>query len=200
MSSMQYTSFPRKMETFNLSDIFGSKVDYLELSDYTKNVLSTPQHLLKSDEDAVNACALGLYDIGKDVTFYGCFKNPFVYDLCIHLPDNYYGKEQGEIAQRYEDIIDAGGGFDHEAMDQEMEEYWDKKHSLHNKVLHRFLEKHLRIGEFIEIYTTWAEPVNMGFQPPTKEQAIDLKDLINMPRQKSVGQKERHKLTIHKTC
>ena len=67
-------------------------------------------------------------------------------------------------------------------------------------MLHKFINKNLDIGEFVEIYRAWHDHEHFEFAAPTSEHTINLEVLLNAPmRMGTLAFEERHKLTIYKS-
>jgi len=168
MSIIWYISFPKELQVFRLSD------------------------MVCADEklrfEMLNECDFGV--TSTDAIFNDCFKNSFVYEFYVNLPDTYYDR-QAEIMYNSE--------LDEKAKGQKLKKLSDERMLLYQQMLYEFINKNVHVGEFAEIYTAWHDHKNFEFESPTSEHSINLKSLLNEPmRMNAPNLEERHRLTIYK--
>jgi len=199
---MRYISFPRELTKHQVlyvkckdEDEFKKRSDINDSWDYKE---------LPLVEGRIDG-RISIWDIFGSVVFNSCFKNPFVYEFCVCLPD-YYHEQKMSIIDRYcagkDTTIEPLDDEANEAMDKELYQYWGKGWSLENQVLYKYLHENLNVGEFVEIYESWIEEEDencMTFGPPTFDTNITLEELLYLllPTQ-PLEWEERRRLTIRK--
>jgi len=194
---MRYLSYPRELAKHQVL--------------YIKSEGEDEFHINYSADDSWNNKALpiiegrfdGRISFWKDhgIFFDNCFKNQFIYEFHLEVPDYYYEKRSA-ITKKYKEKKGKDGYWIYKATEQELSKYWNKGQHLRNQVLYKYLHDNLNAGEFVEIYESWIEEgdgESWFFGPPTSETTITLKELLRLPYpKKTLEFGEREKLTIHR--
>ena len=195
MSWISYTSFPRALEAFLITEVRGREkefgIDY-DISRWQRNdVYLFPN---KSPEES---CIVVIDK--RNARFDGCFENEFIYELIADIPDD--SKEQrAEIVNRYFDEKKINGYPDDEGMNQELRKYWEIHWRRVRQATHDFINENINYGEFVEKYSAWYSCGDAAFGPPTIEQSMTLEAYLNKSMDtERPNSNERYKLTIHKT-
>ncbi|MCL2400912.1 MAG: hypothetical protein FWC91_14370 [Defluviitaleaceae bacterium] len=189
MSAIAAISFPKKLKTPRLSDIINKKIafdiDYVvdifqeEICRYSKSPIKVNDVIFSDIEDR-----------SMNIYFNNCFKNSFIYDICI-TKSKYKYDEKMKIAMENEEI---------EIIRRKLKNIWDKERLLSDQLLYTFLQLTLNVGEFVEIYSDWIYGENYNFGPPESEDVMDLEELLIFPKPEEPERTmEKHKLTIYKT-
>jgi len=196
MSLISYTAFPKRLETFRLSEIKGREREFG--INYSTSHWRRDDIFLFPDISPEESHIL-VVDV-KGATFDNCFINGFVYELVvIGLSDDSRGQREA-IVKCYSDERKKSGCWDKEKMNRELSRLWEAEWAKQQRVLHDFFNKNLADGEFVEKYIAWDNHENTAFCPPTKEEVMTLQEFLNMPMSAgTTPPDERFKLTIYKT-
>jgi len=129
----------------------------------------------------------------KDALFNDCFKNSYIYEFNVQLP-NEYSRWRTELIKKKLD------GLSDEKYKIESEKFVVESWLCTQQSKYNFINNYLNISEFVEIYTAWHDHENFDFAPPISEYAMNLEELLNvpMPTKTSLYWKDRHKVTIYK--
>ncbi|MCL2400910.1 MAG: hypothetical protein FWC91_14360 [Defluviitaleaceae bacterium] len=186
MSAITVIAFPKELETPRLSDIINKKIafniNYVvdifqeEICRYSKSPIRVNDVIFSDIEDR-----------NMNIYFDNCFKNSFIYDICI-TKSKYKFDEKIKIFR---------GNKKKRIKKRKLKRIWDKERLLSDQLLYTFLQLTLNVGEFVEIYRDWIDGENYNFGPPESEDVIDLEELLIFPKPERIL--EKHKLTIYKT-
>ena len=179
MSYFSYIAFPRKLKTIRFFDIQGKEKDYginYDTTNFRKDILLFPD--ISPDENHIV-----LVD-KKEATFNDCFKNPFIYEYHVYIPNNYHHLTSNIITSKSDGKIKT----------TELERIANEKWFLYKKVQYNFIILHAQIGEFVEIYTEMTDHVNFNLGPPASKSIVSSDEFMNLPISTEIINK--HKMTI----
>ena len=183
MSYIMYISFPKELVAFRLSDIKGREKEFG--INYVTNNLRQDIYLFPN----ISPWESNIVIIDKkNAIFNNCFKNPFIYNLNVALPNEYYSKKVAITQEMLDD----------ETKKRKYTASAEKCWLILNELLYNFIEKNLIIGEFAEIYISWHDHVCFDFGQPTSERTLNLRDLIIPMPIMSLSAKKSEKLTVLK--
>ena len=142
-----------------------------------------------SSNATANERLIVIQDIDNEI-FNGCFDNPFIYDIGCCLPDDF--------AYQVIEISSITNKYDRDTAIKSLQRITEEKQS---QAYYNFINKHLHVGEFIEVYTDRVNDANI-YGPPLTESIIALHDLLLPINSISVRNSQydecRHKCVIQK--
>jgi len=121
----------------------------------------------------------GLVSIHENnfITFEGCFVNPFVYEFSADIVNN-FPNEKARIAKKYLDEIPITGRLDKAAMDRALEKYRNADEQQYWRLLHKFIDINLAVGEFVELYSVDLTGLSGCFGSPKATCSMNLCDIL----------------------
>ncbi|MCL2400596.1 MAG: hypothetical protein FWC91_12735 [Defluviitaleaceae bacterium] len=185
MSAIAVISFPKELETPRLSDIINKKIAF-DIN-YVSDIFQEEKFIYSELPIKVNNVIISDIE-DMNMNFDNCFKNPFIYDLCISISPNYRYDEKIKIIR--EDEKD-------EIINRKLKEIWDEESLFRNQLLYTFLQLTLNVDEFVEIYAELINGEDYNFGSPESECIMDLEELLTCPKSKRRVRKCRY--TIYKT-
>ena len=197
MSWISYTTFPRALEAFRISEVRGREKEFgitYDISHWRRDdVFLLPS---KSPEES----HIVVIDI-KNARFDSCFENEFIYQLIVDMPEETKG-QRTEIVKKYRCEEKISGYLDKKNMNKELEKYWEIEWAKQRQALHDFINENINHGEFVEKYTSWDNHEGEIFRPPTIEKSMTLQEYLDRPmptKGERLNLNERYKTIIHKT-
>ena len=188
MSGMNFISFPRKFNAFLLSDIEGREKAFgimYDITGYRKDLYLFP--------DIPPGDNMVVITDKNEASFCDCFANPFIYGFSIDIPSD-LSRHRTKIAT---------SDLDDDVKQREIQRINDDSKQLYLSTLHDFIHRHIKVGEFVEIYKVWTDHINYHFDSPTSETTIDSKELskiLDSPEPSGLSiWDERRKYTIVRT-
>ena len=186
MSYITYISFPKKLNAFRFSDIKGREKElgiHYDTTGYRPYTFLFPN----APPDQSNIVIMDK----RGSVFKDCFANSFIYEFRVGLPQKFSCRKL-EIIQ---------SNLDDETKNRKLEKIALEEGLMFQQIQYDFFNKHLDVGEFVEIYDTWHDHENFSFVGPAiKEEVVTLEDFRQnpIPTNRKMGL-ESYKLTIHKT-
>ena len=196
MSWISYTSFPRPLEAFLITEVRGREKEFRISYDISRWQRNDVYLFPNTSPDESHYIVIDK----KDAKFDNCFINKFIYQTIVNVPDD-SREQRTEIVSRYYEEKKISGYLDEENMNRELRKYWEIGWRKARQASYNFLNEHINYGEFVELYIAWDNHEDEVFGPPTDEQSMTLQEYFDRPMDTTErpNSNERYKVTIHKT-